>query len=153
MHTHPVPRDMVLLRGGVYQDRPDWVDDLRGKYSKSYDSLQREEILPPDPRMEFEGNHFSAVVVLRRNGDVIFQFFPRGNLWPKDLEGGRNLLATVIEGHFGSTDQFSADFVKELRSWAVKAEGLRGLASYTEEYHLEGFLNLLDLTISELAEA
>jgi hypothetical protein len=99
-----------------------------------------------EPRLEVKQKNFSAHVVFRSEGDVIFQFFEL----PKKFKEFEPLLAEAVESHFGSTDKFALAHVPELRSWALLAQGLQDTALYSQAQHIDKFLELIDLAIDEV---
>ena len=128
---------------------PSWSDELRSTMAKGWGShLDKEEELGIEPREEVELAHGRAVAVFRDSGDVIFQFFP-DRTWPPQAEA-RQFLAEVIEAHFGDTERFSASYVPELDSWAVKASQLANIVSYDKVFHVDAFIQLVDDTVDAL---
>jgi hypothetical protein len=101
-----------------------------------------------EPRVEFKGKHFTAHVVFRSEGDVIFQFFEL----PKRFKDIEPLLAEAVEGHFGSTDNFALAHVPELKSWALFAKGLQNIALFNQTQHITHFLELIDLALQEVSK-
>ena len=108
-----------------------------------------------DPREEIDGPFCAVTVVFKRDGDVIFQLFPKklgtrggGGRWPSDEAAARDLLARLIDQHFGSTDRFSAAWTPELKSWAVHAAGLSERATYDKERHVYGFAQYINQALA-----
>lgn len=102
------------------------------------------------PREDVEGQFCNATIVYRANGDVIFQLFPRTKKFPAGAEAGREFLADALEVYFDSLDRFSASYVHELSSWAVRAELLAETPTYNREHHVYGFLSYLNQALADL---
>ena len=94
------------------------------------------------PRAEYYGKKFRAVIVLK-NDDLIYQFF---NVKHADF---RNLLAEIIEAHFGKTDDFSASYVPELESLGVRAKKVCDSPFFDYAHYTEKFLGLVDSCLQE----
>lgn len=124
------------------QTQHSWAAALLAKFAGSR-SLGGTE-LAVDPRESFEFAALRADVVFKDNSDIIFQVFPNSGFnWP-DGEDGRTFLAEAIEAHFGSTERFSAHYLRELSSWGILASGLAGLPTFAKTFHVDGFLQFLD---------
>lgn len=124
--------------------RPDWASDpnlvLSPEDVESFNNAQ----LGVFPRMQFEGTKLQADVVLRGRGDVIFHFH---DVRRSDF---RDLLAEVVEEHFGTTDSFYFDDVPELeKTFGLLAKGVRNHPLYNQKHFIEDFLHLLDAVLIE----
>jgi hypothetical protein len=115
---------------------PAFMDDPRRVTSNDV-----EQITVP-PRAEYRGKKFRAEIV-RKGDDLIYQFFRYRH---PDFQG---LLAAIIEAHFGKTDNFSAAFVPELESLAVRAKGVCDLPFFNYSHYTEKFLDLVDGCLQE----
>ncbi len=103
-----------------------------------------------EPREEIEGQLCDVTVVDRENGDVVFQIFPKRK-WPmKSKDNGRALLSQMVEVYFGDTERFSASWVPELKSWALRARGLRDVVSYDRAHHVVGFAAFINQALADL---
>ena len=106
-----------------------------------------------DTRETLEGEFCTTTAVFKSNGDVIFQLFP---VDVKQLGGddkGRTLLSALVEVYFSVTDRFSADWVPELKSWALKAGGLANTLNYDKQYHVDGFATYVNQALADLKRA
>jgi hypothetical protein len=95
------------------------------------------------PRMAYEGVNFKAEIVTKGD-DLIYQFF---RVRHPDF---RNLLAEVIEAHFGNTDAFSAASVPELKSLGVRAKGVLKNPFFSLSHYTASFLGFVDNCLSEV---
>jgi len=86
---------------------------------------------------EFQGKRLFCRMV-RKGDDVIFQLFDK---FPPNFEA---LLAEVVESHFGATEGFKIDHVKELGSYALLGKDLLARPTVNMAYVTTGFLTLLD---------
>jgi hypothetical protein len=97
------------------------------------------------PRMEFEGVTLKADIVTRGEGDVIYHFH---EIRRKDF---RDILAEVVESHFGNTEPFKFDDCPELpQTCGLLAKGVRSNPLFNIKFYVEDFLWLLDGTMVEL---
>lgn len=94
------------------------------------------------PRAEYRGKRFRAVIV-SKGDDLIYQFF---NVRHADFQA---LLAEIIEAHFGKTDDFSAAYVPEFESLAVRAKGVCDTPFFNYLHYTEKFLGLVDRCLQE----
>jgi hypothetical protein len=94
------------------------------------------------PRAEYRGKKFKAVIVVK-NDDLIYQFF---NVRHKDFQ---TLLAEIIEAHFGKTDDFSASYVPEFESLAVRAKKVCESPFFNYSHYTEKFLDLVDRCLDQ----
>jgi len=101
-----------------------------------------------EPREELEGQYCNVTVVFR-GSDVIFQLFPKRK-WPKTTNEGRALLSELVDVYFGDTSRFSASWVPELSSWALKASGLSETLSYDKDHHVYGFAAYINQALADL---
>jgi len=148
-----VPQGMIRTSDGVLTQAPAWAMEFHRKdyLREAYDAQSQLATEPPPQRLEFRGDNIQADVVLKGEHDVIFQIYIGTKDAPAPLlPDVEVVMFRVILDHFGTTDRFEGDEVSELRSYAVKAKGLRGIPTYREEFHVAGFLHLLDATIGEL---
>ena len=90
--------------------------------------------------------NFSCMVVHGKGLDNIFQFFRVK--FPEFDE----LVAEVIEEHFGDTDLFAIEYVGELDMFGLLAKDQRDNPLYSKDFHVYGFLDLLDSTIDQLKQ-
>jgi len=97
----------------------------------------------PVPRAGFRGENFRAEIVAKGD-DLIYQFFDVRN------DDFRNLLAEVIEAHFGSTDKFSASYIPEVKSMGVHANGVVGSPFFNYDHYTKDFLELVDTVLGEV---
>lgn len=133
--THQTPgaqtvRDLANLRRGL----------------KTYEQTE----FSTEPREELIGDLCDVTVVFRANGDVIFQLFPKTKKWPRDSAAARALLGDLLEVYFDSLDNLAGSDVPELKSWAVRAEGLASRLSYDKEHHVYGFARYLNQALADL---
>lgn len=103
-----------------------------------------------EPRFVKEHRFVDQHAVLKSNGDIVFQLFPRLPEWPRREQEARELITALVEQHFGSTEGFKAGYVPELKSWSILARGLSKKVSYNEAYHVKGFVDLVLNTCVEL---
>jgi histidine ammonia-lyase len=61
-----------------------------------------------------------------------------------------DFLAIAVADWYGSTDRFSASFVPELSSWALRARGLANIPPFQREHHVHGFVSLIDNALALL---
>lgn len=123
--------------------KPYWADIAPGLTPEQIEDFNNTEFFI-DPRREFEGNNFEAVAVIKQDNNVIFQFFKTKR---KDF---RDILAEVVESHFGSTDDFAVAYEKELHSYSLLGKQLQSLPTFSNDTHVDQFFSLLDNTIEEL---
>jgi len=123
--------------------KPQWADISMGLTPEQIEDFNNTEFFI-DPRIEFEGTNFEAVAVLKKDTNVIFQFFKTKR---KDF---RDILAEVVESHFGSTDDFAVAYEKELHSYSLLGKQLQALPMFSKDSHINQFFSLLDYTIEEL---
>lgn len=102
-----------------------------------------------DPRDEYKMPKADVTVVFKQNGDVIFQIFPKVNYWPSP-KSARVFLTELVKAHFGQIDNFQAEWIPLLHSWALKAEGLQNWDSFDRIYHTQRFVTLLNDTLAEM---
>lgn len=91
-----------------------------------------------------EKDNFTCLVVAGKGLDNIFQFF---NVTVNDFE---ELVAEVIDDHFGYTEGFAIEYVPELKMYGLLAKDLRDNPMYSKDFHIYHFLDLLSNTITEL---
>ena len=91
-------------------------------------------------------SNFSCIVVDGKGYDTIFQFF---SVKSEDFE---EIIAEVIEEHFGDTEGFAIEFVGEMDMFGLLAKDLRDNPMFSKDFHIYEFLDLLDSTITELNE-
>lgn len=96
---------------------------------------------------DIEKDNFSCIVIHGKGYDNIFQFF---NVKTDDFE---EIIAEVIEDHFGDTSDFAIEFVDEMDMFGLLAKDLRDNPMFSKEFHVHEFLDLLDSTITALTEA
>jgi len=94
-------------------------------------------------RGEYKGKNFRAEIVLK-DEDIIYQLF---DFRVKDM---RNLMAEVIESHFGSTESFRAAEIPELDSLGIIAKKVRSYPLFNFKHYTEDFLSLTDKVLGEL---
>jgi hypothetical protein len=124
--------------------KPDWANDPKlALTEKDVEKFNSTEFSMPE-RMEFSGNVLKeATIVLRGEGDIIYQFF--GVKHP-DFKG---FLAEVVDEHFGSTDDFRVDYIQELKSWSLLAKDVRTRPLFNFKHYTEDFMWLLDAALEE----
>ena len=91
-----------------------------------------------------ETDNFNCVVVDGKGMDTIFQFF--GVRTPEFSD----VIAEVIEDHFGNTAGFAIEYVPELKMYGLLAKDHRENPLYNKDHQVYNFLDLLDSTITEL---
>lgn len=128
---------------------PSWTSDLRDTMAKGWAAAAEKDELFVEQRDQFELPGLEVHAVYKENGDVIFQFFSEHPSWPGPLEA-RTFLAEVIESHFGDTSRFSASYVPELASWGVRAAGLANIPSFSKDYHVNAFVQLVSDALHSL---
>ncbi len=129
---------------------PAWAGSLFDKMTRGWGSqLRSQEEVVVEPRESVQCKHVDVTVVMKDDGTIIFQIFPKSRKWPSP-EAARDFLAEVIEAHYGDTDRFSADYVHELKSWAIRAVGLPSLINYDKAFHIDGFIALVDDSVDAL---
>jgi hypothetical protein len=127
------------------EKRPNWASDPKLVLSKEdVEKFNKAELGIP-PRLQFEGKVLKADIVFRKDSDIIFHFQGIRN---KDF---RQILAEVLDAHFGSTDAFKFDPVPELPdTFGLLAKGVRLNPLFSLKFYVEDFLWLLDRTLVEL---
>mgnify|MGYP001208656263 CR=1 FL=1 len=123
--------------------KPYWVDHSSGLTPELVENFNNTQF-SIEPRRSFEGNNFEAMAVLKKDNNIIFQFF---NAKRKDF---RDILAEVIEDYFGSTDNFAVAYEKELQSYSLLGKELQSFPMFSTDTHIDKFFSLLDNTIEEL---
>ena len=96
---------------------------------------------------DIEKSNFSCIVVDGKGYDTIFQFF---NVKSSDFD---EVIAEVIEDHFGDTEGFAIEYVDEMDMFGLLAKDLKDNPMFSRDFHIYDFLDLLDSTITELNEA
>lgn len=94
---------------------------------------------------EITHNNFTCIVVDGKGSDLIFQFF---SVKVQDFE---NIIAEVIEDHFGSTDNFAIEYVTELSMFGLLYKDAKAHPLFSKEFHIYKFLSLLDDTITAVS--
>lgn len=89
-------------------------------------------------------DNFSCIVVHGKGMDNIFQFFK------VKFDDFEELIAEVIEEHFGDTESYAIEYVDELNMFGLLAKDQRDNPLYSKDFHVYGFLELLDNTIEQL---
>ena len=113
---------------------------------KGADSFSRTQF-SLDEREELIGSLCAATIVYKEDGDIIFQLVHKRGRWP---QGMAELLGDAVAHWFGSTDRFSASFIPELSSWAMRARGLAHTPPFRREHHVHGFVSFLDNALALL---
>ena len=148
-----IPQGMIRTASGVLRPTPDWVRDMhrQGRLREGEEAFTETQMQVDHERLEFRGESTHADIVLRDGNDVIFQIYigPKGQKLPLP-DCIHELVTQALTAHFGTLDRFEGEAIPELRSFAIKARGLRGIPTYKEEFHLAGFLHFLDDCIAEL---
>ena len=90
---------------------------------------------------EVKKDTFQCLVVAGKGQDLIFQFFG-----VKAIEFP-NIIAEVIEDHFGDTNNFAIEYVRELDMYGLLAKNIKQNPLFSREFHIIRFLDLLDKTI------
>jgi len=103
-----------------------------------------------DAREELKGQHCDVTVVFKPRGDVIFQLFPKKRKLLLGDHEGRVLLSELVEVYFTDTNRFSASWVPELKSWALKASDLANTLSYDKDHHVYGFATYINQALADL---
>ena len=91
-----------------------------------------------------EKDHFTCIVVDGKGDDLIFQFF---NVKIDDFE---EVIAEVIEEHFGNTNGFAIEYVSELKMYGLLYKDAKDTPLFSRDFHVHAFLDILDSTITEL---
>lgn len=91
---------------------------------------------------EVEATNFRCIVVEGKGFDTIFQFFNA------NFEDFEEVAAEVVEDHYGNTDGFAIEFVKELNMHGLLAKDLRDNPLFSKEHHIYDFIELLDSTLT-----
>ena len=89
-------------------------------------------------------DNFNCLVVAGKGLDNIFQFFE------VKIDDFEELIAEVIEDHFGDTEGFAIEYVPELKMYGLLAKDQRDNPMYSRDFHIYDFLDLLSNTITEL---
>ena len=89
-------------------------------------------------------DNFTCTVIDGKGYDNIFQFFE------VKIEDFDDLIAEVIEDHFGNTEPFAIEYVPELSMYGLLAKDQRDGPMYNSDFHIHTFLDLLDKTITEM---
>ena len=93
---------------------------------------------------EYKRDNFTCLVVAGKGTDLIFQFF---DVKYKDFP---QVTAEVIEDHFGDTNNFAIEYVREMDMFGLLAKNIKDNPLFSEEFHVIRFLDLLSKTITEL---
>lgn len=96
------------------------------------------------PRAEYRGQRCRVEIVLRGD-DLIYQFYGVRNTDFQDL------LAEIIEAHFGKTDDFSVTYIPEVQSWGLRAKDVRANPFFNYDHFTVRFLDLVDHCLREAA--
>jgi len=123
--------------------RPDWANDPDLALSKEAVEKFNDTDLAIPPRMKFGAETFDADIVTRGEGDLIYHFH---GIKHDDF---KQLLADVVESHFGDTDDFKVDYVPELKAYGLLAKGVRKNPMFNLKFYTEDFLWLLDGVLKE----
>jgi hypothetical protein len=123
--------------------------DLVAAFAAGVETFKRTS-LSLDVRETLEGEFCTTTAVFKPNGDIIFQLFPVDLKQLGGDEKGRALLSELVEVYFSVTDRFSADWVPELKSWALKAGGLANALSYDKTHHVDGFATYVNQALADL---
>lgn len=110
------------------------LDNLFGAGSHKLEIPRHEEI---------QRDNFQCIVVDGKGDDLIFQFFE------VTIKPFSDIVAEVIEDHFGSTDKFAIEYVAELKMYGLLAKDLKSNPLFSKETHIVKFLDLVDKTITE----
>lgn len=89
-------------------------------------------------------DNFSCIVVNGKGNDLIFQFF---SIKDPDFD---ETVAEVIEDHFGNTEAFAIEYVREMDMYGLLAKDIKDNPLFSKEFHVYQFLDLLSKTITEL---
>lgn len=109
---------------------------------KTADGQQIKLTIPE--HQEYDRNSFSCLVVDGKRNDLIFQFF---KVKTADFS---DIIAEVIEDHFGDTNKFAIEYVREMDMFGLLAKDIKDNPLFSKEFHIVRFLDLLDKTITEL---
>jgi hypothetical protein len=118
-------------------------------FSEGVDLFKRAEF-SLDAREELKGQFCDVTVVFKPQGDVIFQLFPKKRKLLRGDQDGRVLLSELVEVYFSDTGRFSASWVPELESWALKAARLADTLSYDKDHHVYGFATYINQALADL---
>ena len=89
-------------------------------------------------------DNFECIVVDGKGTDLIFQMF---SLKVDEVE---ELVAEVIEDHFGDTENFAIEFVPEMGMYGLLYKNAKDNPLFSKDFHVYEFLDILDKTITEL---
>lgn len=129
----------------VDKARPSWVDDPNMILSeKDIEEFSRTEFGMPTRRSLGLTNFDVDIVYRDPYGDVIYQFL--NVTVPKFDE----ILATVIEEHFGSTDFFRVRYEREISAWGLLAKQVRQSPLYNRNHYEDEFVGLVDDVLTGL---
>lgn len=99
---------------------------------------------PPPPRDTWQGSRIQMEFVFR-DSDVVYHINA-----PRFPSGFRELLAEVIEAHFGTTAAFAVDYVPEMNSYALIGRGLLARPIVDRVHLTTNFARLLDAAVHVL---
>lgn len=131
--------------------RPEWANDPKNMLSVEDVEKFNEASLAIPPRMEYRGRNFFADIVTRGESDLIYHFQTETPEFP-------DILAEVVDVHFGGTDRHRLDAPPELmdpkrprlRYYGLLGKGVRLGPMFNRDHHTSTFLELLDDSIDEL---
>ena len=93
---------------------------------------------------EIDLANFNCIVVDGKGHDLIFQIFE------VKIDDFEELIAEVIEEHFGATEGFAIEYVPEMSMYGLLYKDARTDALFNKEFHVYEFLDLVSNTITEL---
>lgn len=114
------------------------------QFQKLTQDAQNLSLLPPAPRTDWQGRVLQMEFVFQ-DPDVVYHI--NAKRFPT---GFRDLLAEVIEAHFGSTESFAVDYVPEMSSYALIGRGLLARPIVDRDHLTTHFARLLDAAVHVL---
>lgn len=148
-------RDQVLMQVRRGQSpfvakRPEWAYDPKLLISRETIEAFQQTDFDTWPRVTLQGKWVEVTLIERPAHDIIYQVFFRGSpRLARDTTAFRQFLTELVESHFGSTVAFRADYVPEVKSWALLAKEVRSAPLYNAEHFSVKFVTLLDLALDE----
>lgn len=124
-------------------NRPEWANDPKLALTKEQIAKYNSTVFSVSERLGFGGRNFNADIVMKGEEDIIYQL---NDIKFKNFSA---LLPEIVEAHFGSTSDFSVDYIPELKSWALLARNVRTKPLFNFDHFTGSFMEFLDNAIEE----